>query len=64
MKSSARLPIEDDDYSDCQQHIKEMAGKGGEMSVICFIVGVLTGVVLMACLYGGGAVEHTKGRTS
>ena len=23
------------------------------MSVICFIVGVFTGIVLMACLYGG-----------
>ena len=23
------------------------------MNVICFIVGVFTGIVLMACLYGG-----------
>lgn len=23
------------------------------MSVICFIVGVFTGIVVMACLYGG-----------
>lgn len=30
------------------------------MSIICFIVGVFTGIVLMACLYGGDVLLNIQ----